>query len=96
MVLCVFVVKKVKGDPKVDDNFPLAQPVMEVGDIKEDIIYNDDESYWWISNCSCAPQVGWYIHTPNRPCELKEYGAPVKVTSVELWSGLSYLTVCCS
>lgn len=96
MVQCVFVVKKGKGDPKEDRYFPYATPFVEIETVKGNLIHNDDECYWWVSECPCAPQVGWVIHTPNKPCELKEYGAPVRVTSVELWSGQSYLTVYCS
>lgn len=90
----LFKVHKLQSDPCNDKDFPLGNPAHDEEELN--YILNDRDYYWWVSELDYPPQVGWLIHPPVSPCELRDKGAPVMVLSIELWPDLNQVTAICS
>lgn len=81
----LFKLPKGKGDPRKDERYTVATPNIQDWDIRYNLIFNDGECYWWVSECQIPPQIGWTIYPPVSPFELTNNGRPVIVSGIEYW-----------
>lgn len=91
----LFKLMKGFNDPPLDTRFAHSSPNQLSWDIKTNYIFNDEDSYWWVSDLPFAPNIGWTVYAPPDPFELTDYSSPLVVSKVVLWCQPGHLIVIC-